>query len=275
MSSDVIDSIDLTSRIGAETMYINVLEPSGPPSSVLLYYAVLAYPDSNDLKRRRSFFEAMAAMRFKEFAIQMRSRKGIPPYYSGYKKEKMLGGINLGWSRMERRIHAALIGWCVCLSEREYRYPAPTPDGKIGLILRGPNSVKKAIRMYVENRQSGPDAVHLESESAAANAAHRIWAKSFPVLHLAMANPVTLKIMEAQVNKESVTSELIARAFFDSVHDTGWLRKALEDAEDLKLDLRERLGTQPNDRRELGYKPEQAIALLPTEDPRLAYRFPK
>jgi hypothetical protein len=260
---------------GAETIYLSVHEPSGPPVSVLLYYAVLAYPERDGWQKRRSFVEAMAAMRFKEFAIQQGNRKGIPRQFSGFKKEKMLGGINLGWKRIERRIHAGIMGWCICLNEKYHPYEAPTPDGKEGVVFRGPNTVNKVVRAFVEGRQYSSDGVHLALEPALANVAHRIWADSFPVLHIAMSNPFTIKIVETQVNTGPPTAKQIAKDFFISVHETGWLRKALEDAEQLKLDLRERLRTDPDDPRGLGYNPEKAISLLPTEDPSLAYHFPK
>jgi hypothetical protein len=260
---------------GAETIYLNVQEPSGPPISALLYYAVLAYPGRDEWQKRRSFLEAMAAMRFKEFAIQKGNRKGIPREFSGFKKEKMLGGISLGWKRVDRRIHAGIMGWCICLNEKFHPYEAPTPDGKEGVVFRGPNTVNKVVRAYVEGRQHSSDGVHLALEPALANVAHRIWAESFPVLHIAMSNPFTIKIVETQVNTGPPTAKQIAKDFFNSIHETGWLRKALEDAEQLKLDLRERLGIDPGDPRSLGFYPERAISLLPTEDLSLAYRFPK
>jgi hypothetical protein len=256
-----------------EKIYVNVLEPSGPIGGVLLYYAILAYPNRSDRQKRREFVEALAAMRFKEFAVQGASRKDIPPYYRSFKREKMLSRMNLGWKRVDRRIHAGIMGWCIYLNEKQYCYPTPTPDGKVGIVLRGPNTVNKAVRAFVASRQGGSDPVHLALEPALANVAHRVWAESLPVLHIAMENPITIKIVEAQVRTGPPSAKQIAKDLFDSIHEPCWLREALEDAENLKSVLPEKLGTHPDDPRGLGYKSERAISLLPTEYPALAYRL--
>jgi hypothetical protein len=273
LSSDDKSPRRFASTDVAETRYIDVREPGGPVGGVFVYYAVLAYPCRAEWPKRRKFVETIAAMRYRELTIQGGGREQVPTFFRRFKREKMLSGINLGWKRIERRISAGIMAWCVCLNERRYPYSAPTPDGKVGIELRGPNTVNKAIHAFVANRQSSPNPVYVAIEPARANVAHRVWAESFPVLHLAMSNPITVKIVEAQVNHEVPSSKQIAKDFFDSMHEPGWLCKALEDAEKLKLDLRERLGVDPNDPRGLGYKPEKAISLLPTEDPSQAYRL--
>ena len=257
----------------AERIYVNVREPSGPPASVLLYYAVLAYPNRRESQKRRGFVEALAAMRFREFLVNGAKREDIPLHYRRYKREKMLSRTTLGWKRVERRIHAGIMGWCIFLNGRHHRYATPTPDGKVGVFLRGPNTVNEVVRAFVASRQSGADPVHLALEPALANVAHRIWADSLPVLHIAMENPVTIKIVEAQVQTGPPTGKEIASDIFDSVHDPSWLRQAIEDADNLKRDLPERLGTDPNDPRGLGFRSCKAISLLPTEDPALAHRL--
>ena len=260
---------------GAETIHIDVREPGGPVGGVLLYYAVLAYPDSSEWHKRRAFVDSMVAMRFREFVVQGAKRSAVPPDFRRFKREKMLCGINLGWKRVQRRIDAAIMGWCICLNGRSYPYDAPTPEGKIGLVLRGPKTVNEMIRTYLANRCGTPDAVNLQEESALANISHRVWAESFPVLHIAMANPITVKIVEDKVNSVRPTEKQIAKDLFDSIHQPTWLFKALEDAEALKCTLRERLGIDAGDSRDFGFKPETAIRLLPTEDPSIAFRFPK
>lgn len=265
----------LASADTAETLYVDVREPSGAVGGVLLYYVVLAYPERSDWQKRRAFFDAMVAMRFREFVVQGAARhKDIPPGFK-LKREKMRCGFNLGWKRVERRISAGIMGWCICLNGKSYPYDVPTIDGKIGLILKGPNTVKDVVRAYFVNRQSSPEAVNLEKESAMANIAHRVWAESFPVLHIAMENPVTLKIVETQVKSGPPSPAEIANDLFDSIHRPGWLREALEEAENLKPSLCDLLGTNQDDPRGLGFKAETAISLLPTEDPLLAFRFPK
>jgi len=256
-----------------EKIYVNVLEPSGPFGGVLLYYAILAYPDRSERQKRREFVEALVAMRFREFAVQGASRKDIPPYYRSFKREKMLSRVNLGWKRVERRIHAGIMGWCIYLNEKQYRYPTPRPDGKVGIILRGPNTVNKVVRAFVASRQGGSDPVHLAVEPALANVTHRVWAESLPVLHIAMENPITIKIVEAQVWTGPPSGKQIAKDLFDSIHEPRWLRETLEDAENLKSVLPEKLGTHSDDPRGLGYRSERAISLFPTEYPALAYRL--
>ena len=257
-----------------ETIYVNVREPSGPPAGVLLYYAVLAYPKANERSKRREFVEALISMRLREFAVQgAAKRSDIPPYYRRYKREKMLCRINLGWKRVERRIHAAIMGWCIYLNEEHHLYETPAADGKVGIFLRGPNTVNDVVRAFVASRQNSSDPVHLESESAVANVTHRIWAESLPVLHIAMQNPITIKIVEAQVNFGPPSEKQIAKDLFDSVHEPSWLRGAIEDAENFKLVLPERLRTSPDDPRGLGYRTERAIRMLATEDASLAYRL--
>jgi hypothetical protein len=256
----------------AEVIHVNVKEPSGPMGAVLLYYAVLAYPGHNEWPKRRVFIEAMVAMRFREFAVQGARREHIPLFYRRYKREKMLCRIRLGWSRVDRRISAAIMGWCIYLNQKHHRFETPTVDGKVGIYLRGPNTVNDVIRTFVASRQNSSKPTHLESESAAANVAHRIWAESFPVLHLAMENPITLKIVEAQVSGRQVAEKEMAKDLFDSVHEPTWLRGTLEDAENLKSVLPEKLGTHSDDPRGLGYRSERAISLLPTEYPALTYR---
>jgi hypothetical protein len=258
----------------AETIRVYIGEPSGPIGGVLLYYAVLAYPQASERPKRREFVEAMISMRIREYAVQgAAKRSDIPPQYRRYKREKMLSRINLGWKRVERRIHAAVMGWCIYLNEKQYPYATPTPEGKVGIILRGPNTVNDVVRAFVASRQNSSNPVHLESESAVANVMHRVWAESLPVLHIAMQNPITIKIVEAQVNFGPPSEKQIAKDLFDSVHEPSWLRGAIEDAENLKLVLPEQLRTSPDDPRGLGYRIERAIRMLTTEDPFLAYRL--
>ena len=267
MATDEKDQGNFNQTEEAETVHILVREPSGPLGGVLWYYAALAYPTSSEWPKRRKFVEAMMAMRFKELAVQTGSRKRIPPYFRRFKREKMLCGISLGWKRVARRIDAAVMGWCICLNGKQHPYPVPTPDGKLGVILHGPNTVKTAVRAYVESRQMAPDPVFVAIEPALANVSHRVWAETLPVLHVAMSNPTTVKIIEAQANNVPLAKGQVAKDLFDSIHEPAWLRKAIEDAEDLRLTLRQRMGTEPDDRRKSGFRPDTAMRLLPTDDP--------
>jgi len=62
-----------------------------------VYYAVLAYPNTIELARRRNFAFAMAALRIKTFSAEIGSRKDIPPRYTGFKNEKIRSAKNLAW----------------------------------------------------------------------------------------------------------------------------------------------------------------------------------
>ena len=259
-----------------ETIYVNVREPSGPPAGVLLYYAVLAYPRRNDWQKRLAFVDSMIAMRFREFVVQGAQARRYTPCFRRIKREKVLCGINLGWKRVQRRIDAAIMGWCICLNGRSYRYDAPTPEGKIRLFLRGPKTVNEVIRTYLANRCSSSDAINLEEGSAAANIAHRVWAESFPVLHIAMMNPITVKIVEDQVNfgptnRKADCQETCSTQFMSP---RGFLKpwRTPRDSNAPCVNVLESDGGEPRD---FGFKPETAIRLLPTEDPSIAFRFPK
>jgi hypothetical protein len=241
-------------------------------TGVLMYYAVLAYPKRVELLKRRALIEAIAAMRFREFAKKGGSWNDIPVAFRRLKREKLLTKTNLGWKRIERRINAGVMGWCICLNGKYLRYSVPTPEGKVGLFLQGPQTVSEVIGTYIEQRHVS-DRVHLDPQAAFANVAHRVWAESQPVLHLAMSNPVTLKIIEAQISKALITPKQIAEEFFASIHEPTWLRKALEDGERLKVDLIEQFKPDPDDHRNRGYKPALAITVLPTEDPAQATRI--
>jgi hypothetical protein len=255
-----------------EVIHVNVKDPSGLIRGVLLYYAVLAYPQRSEWPKRRAFIEALIAMRFREFAVQGVKRADIPDHFRRYKKEKMLCRFRLGWKRVDRRINAALMAWCIYLNGKHHLFESPTADGKVGIYLQGPNTVNAVVRALVASRPKSSNPAHLESESAEANVAHRIWAESFPVLHLAMENPITLKVVEALISGQPPSEKHVAKELFDSLHEPTWLRATLEDAENLKAVLSESLGSHPSDPRGLGYKSERAISILPTENAALAYR---
>jgi hypothetical protein len=205
----------------------------------------------------------------------MGSRKSVPPRFRRYKREKMLSRCNMAWKRIERRVVAGQIGWCLCLNGRKHPYDTPSGDGKVGVILNGPTTVMDSVRAFLERRQAAPSATHLDTGSAIANATHRIWAESLPVLHLAMAHPVVRKIIEDQVNSQEIPRGVVARSLFDSIHDASWLRDTLVRAEFLWQDLPSCIPANPQNPHGLGYRPERAIRLIPTDDPASAFQFPK
>ena len=246
----------------AETIYVNVQYHS---VGVLAYYAVLAYPKRSEMAKREAFFMAMKAMRIKEFAeIVPGVRKNIPPIYTGLKNERIYGAIRRGWGRLLRRIRAGVAGWCVVLNEKPFLFDAPELTGERGFILRGPNTVNKVLNAIVAGGSGDPN-------EATANAVHRIWAESLPVLHLAMRNPVTVKIVEELVNSgdtnasETSASRQLNKALLDSIYETGWLRQSLEVAEELRLTLPGLLGTKTDDHLNRGFKSEFATRLIPHE----------
>ena len=128
------------------------------------------------------------------------------------------------------------------------------------------------MQIYVEKQQNR----EIEwDDPALPNAKHRVWAESLPVLHLAMTNPITVKIVGEILNHRlNARSKDIERELLDSHHEPDWLREALEDAENLRPILGDMLGTDPVDPLGRGFMPEKAIRLLPTSDPKQAYRFP-
>ncbi len=246
----------------AEAIHVNVQDHS---VGVLAYYAVLAYPKRIEMAKREAFFMAMKTMRIKEFAGMIPGvRKNIPPSYTGLKNEKIDGAIRRGWGRLLRRIRAGVAGWCVVLNEKPILLEVPAPTGEVGFILHGPNTVNRVMNAIVGGGRGDP-------KEATANAAHRTWAESLPVLHLAMKNPVTVKIVEELVNSgetspsETSASKQINKELLDSIHESGWLRESLEGAEELRLTLPALLGTKPGDHLGRGFKSEFAIRLIPRE----------
>jgi len=257
-SSNPAETADTTET----TYYINVQYPC---VGVLAYYAVLAYPKRSEIAKREAFFIAMKARRTKEYVQLIRGiRKGIPSIYTRLKNEKIEGAMRRGWARLVKRIKAGVCGWCVALNERSFLFDAPTPEGQAGFVLHGPNTVSKVMRALVDGVPGDP-------KEAAARASHRIWAESLPVLHLAMRNRVTVKIVRELMNSggtsasKTSASRQINKELLDSTYDTDWLRESLEGAEELRLILGDRLGTDPHDRLGRGFRPESAIRLLPTE----------
>ena len=56
MSTDNLAPSELAPAGTAETLYVNIREPLGPIGGVLLYYAVLAYPEHGDWQKRESLY---------------------------------------------------------------------------------------------------------------------------------------------------------------------------------------------------------------------------
>jgi hypothetical protein len=245
----------------AETIYIHVEDPR---VGVIAYYAVLAYPKRTEAAKRPAFSDALIAIWMKEFARGL-GRKNVPTFYTGYKNEKIWGGLRPGLKRLARRLSAGIIGWSVVLGGG---WEALGPSGMVELFVPGPTTIDGAIRGYVGQR--GTDE---ETETAAKNAMHRVWAESLPVLHLAMKNPIVVRTEEARLNgKEGPPSEprFIDEDLLNSIFDPQWLRESLEGAEELRPTLGDLLGTNPNDRLYRGFRPENAIRLLPPiQTPRL------
>lgn len=235
-----------------------------PRVGVLVYYAVLAYPNTIELARRRNFAFAMAALRIKTFSAEIGSRKDIPPRYTGFKNEKIRSAKNLAWKRLARRVSAGVIGSLVCLSKTQpYE----------GATLKAPATLNEAIRQYLSNQHDR----HIEwDDSAVPNAKHRVWAESLPVLHLAMTNPITVRIANDLINQRlKHKSKDVERDLLDSIEQPNWLPEALEDAEHLRSALGDILGTDPDDPLGRGFRAKKAIHLFPTDNPARAYQFLK
>ncbi len=239
----------------AETIYIHVEDPR---VGVIAYYAVLAYPKRTEVAKRAAFSDALIAIWMKEFARGL-GRKNVPTFYTGYKNEKIWGGLRLGFNRLARRFSAGAVGWSLVLGGA---WEAFGPDGIAEVFVPGPTTIDRAMRGYVGRR--GTDE---ETETAVRNAVHRVWAESLPVLHLSMKNPIVLRMVEAQLNSKGGRAPkptFIEEDLLNSISEPQWLRESLEDAEDLRPTLGDRLGTKPNDSLYRGFRPEDAIRLLPS-----------
>lgn len=247
--------MEILATLPPETIQIDLADFH---AGAVAYYAVLAYPIRSELQRRQDFFRAMAARQIKEFAqLIPGSRRDIPTYWTRFKNEKIGGTMRRGWTRLVRRIQAGVAGWCVVLNHKPFLFDEPLPTGQVGFILRGPNTVNQVMGALVGNVPGDP-------KEAVANAVHRVWAESLPVLHLAMRNPVTTKIVEEHVNGgEKSISHQINKALFDSTYEPTWLPDSLAQAEELRLKLPELLGTRPDDVLGRGFRAERATRVIP------------
>jgi len=233
----------------AETIYINVDDPR---IGVLVYYGVLAYPKPSESADRQKFVNAMAAMHIKRFAAEIGSRKNIPTSFSRFKNEKIEGAKNLAFKRLAKRLGAGQIASLLCLKKLQ-------PFD--GVLLSGASTLNKMMQIYVAKQQNR----RIEwDDHALSNAKHRVWVESFPVLHLAVTNPITVKIVDDIINDRlNARSKDIERDLLESIDEPDWLREALEDAENLRPGLGDALGTYPDDPLGRGFMPEKAIRLLP------------
>ena len=198
----------------AEPIYINVEDPR---IGVLVYYGVLAYPKPTELAKRVQFAAAMAAMRVKRFAAEIGSRENIPTRFTRFKNEKIKGAKNLAFKRLAKRLGAGQIASLVCVRKIQ-------PYD--GVVLPGASTLNKMMQIYVEKQQNR----EIEwDDPALPNAKHRVWAESLPVLHLAMTNPITVKIVGEILNHRlNARSKDIERELLDSHHEPDWLREALK-----------------------------------------------
>ena len=250
---------DWESPGGAETVYINVQDPR---VGVIVYYAVLAYPDRNDTAKRRAFVEAMAARQIKVLSREIGSRRNIPKFYTSYKNEKIQDTFRHGCIRLARRFGAGTIGWTIRLSGRHLAFDQ---SGTQGLILNGPKTVNSAIRAYIGDRERR--SIDWDEHSVA-NAMHRVWAESLPVLHLVMTNPISIELLQEQLNTgKKIAPKSVDRDIFNSIIAPEWLAKSIADAESLRLILGQELGSKSGARLGRGFTPEKAVRFLATSTP--------
>ncbi len=228
---------------------------------VIAYYAVLAYPKRSELEKRVAFSKALIATWMKAFAGGL-GRKSVPNFYTGFKNEKIEGTLRLGFRRLARRLSAGTIGWSIVLGGT---WEGSGPDGTAEVVVPGPCTIDQAMRGYVGRR--GTDE---ETETAVKNTTHRVWAESLPVLHLAMKNPIVVRIMEDRLNSKGACASkptFIDEDLLNSIYEPQWLRESLEGAEELRPTLGDRLGNDPHDPLGRGFKPEEALRLLPAVEP--------
>jgi hypothetical protein len=245
----------------AETIYIHVMDSR---VGVIAYYAVLAFPKRSESAKRATFSHALTATWMKAFA-QGLGRKNVPTFYTSFKNEKIWTTLRLGLNRLARRLGAGTVGWSLMLSGT---WEASGPHGIVEVAIPGPSTLDQAMRSYVGRHRTDQ-----ETETAVKNATHRVWAESLPVLHLAMNNPIVVRMIEARLNSDVANAS--KRTFIDgdllnSIHEPLWLRESLESAEELRRTLGDRLGTDPHDPLGRGFKLENALRLLPAGEPSFA-----
>ncbi len=242
----------------AETIYIHVQDSR---VGVIAYYAVLAFPKRSESAKRATFSHALTATWMKAFAQRL-GRKNVPTFYTGFKNEKIRTTLRLGLNRLARRLGAGTVGWSLMLSGT---WKASGSDGKVEVAISGPSTLDQAMRSYVGRHRTDQ-----QTETAVKNARRRVWAESLPVLHLAMKNPIVVRMIQARLN--GAVADATKRTFIDedvlnSIYEPQWLQESLEGAEELRLILGDRLGTNPNDTLGRGFKLENAVRLLPAVEP--------
>jgi hypothetical protein len=235
-------------------IYIHVHDPR---VGVIAYYAVLAYPKPSELAKRAAFSKALIASWMKAFAGGL-GRKQVPAFFTGFKNEKIGGALRLGLKRLARRLSAGTIGLSIVLRGT---WEVAEHLGTAEVFVPGPSTIDQAIRAYVGRRGTEE-----ETETAVKNETHRVWGESLPVLHLAMSNPIVVKVTQDRLNADRTIAPgptFIDDKVLDSIFEPEWLRESLENAEELRPTLGDRLGTDPHDPLRRGFRPEEALRLLP------------
>jgi hypothetical protein len=231
------------------------IEVTDSRAAVTTYYAILAYPDVAQLARRRIFRKALQDTWVKAFSRIM-GRKIVPSSYTFLKNERIYSTLQLGIHRIVRRLGAGTIGWSLVM-HGDWQ----ASEHSVQVTVPGSRTLDQALRSYIGKRRS-----EQETETALKNANHRIWGQSLSVLHLAMKNPVVLKIVENRLNREVMENPGPVDVFEDlvnSFYDPHWLLDSLRGAEELRLTLGDQLGSNPQDPLRRGFWPDRAIRLIP------------
>ncbi|HEY6127427.1 MAG TPA: hypothetical protein VIW23_04520 [Candidatus Acidoferrum sp.] len=201
-----------------------------------LFFAGLAYPDSQQIQQRAVFAEAIHAWRFKECLRRGLKRKLVPASYRAMKNQKIYGVFSKGFTCIERRLTAGSMGCSLGLNG--IKIPGSWLGAALPIPVVGAASVNKAAEAVLHGRANDC--------SQAPNVKHRIWAESLPALHLA----VSLYMLGGQRWKSSPEN-----LSFELLYSDSWLFQTLTFAEGLRKTLPSRISS---------FRSENAIQILPS-----------
>jgi len=260
--------------------------------SVVQFLAVLAYPHVLEKNKRDPLAEAFHAMLHKACYWKARSSKNdsvslrthIPEQYRRRTNRKYQNLVNKGMRRISHRITVGNVAARFLVAgirvpyssagENSLSFPANpwegpirlrfvtqgnTPEGQqsIGMELRGPETLRDALRAVVKAKEQG-QAVFVSEDDAIENYKKQIWLPSMPVLHLAVA---IFEELCRYPNPEAPygfgdAGEDGSRLVANLVWHPEWLAPALVRAESYRSILPERIPGGD-------FNPTKALRLLP------------
>jgi len=229
--------------------------PAGPENrmrGVLAYFAVLAYPNSDDSEDRENFAKALHSWRCKNVKNDLAYWERLSAEIRGMTNRSIEGKMHMGLKRIEKRLKAGFIAYKLFIQDRPMASFNPTARNGKGLVMgRGADTVTEGLleilREDNEGRRYDPYEEGVIEREVLENHRRVIWTDALPVLHIATNLEVTLCGLSPDVPRWALVHRLL--------HDPRWLSDALAGAEWWRLNL-----ASP---RIPGFDKDKAIRLIP------------